>query len=45
VMQALKHAEQLPGVLHVEADAVVAHKADLPVIVASGAELDPRVRR
>src|SRR5881409_879722 len=42
-VQALEHAEQLARVVHVEADAVVAHKERVGAIVESVAELDPRV--
>src|SRR2546426_131573 len=43
-MQALKYAEQLAGVIHVETHTVVAYEISVRAIVQGAAELDPRVR-
>src|SRR5258705_1696198 len=40
-MQALEHAEELRGVAHVEADAVVAHPVDVLGALRLAADLDP----
>src|SRR5512138_3148800 len=43
-MQALEWLEQAPGVLHLEADTIVAHEVDRPRVLVLHAELDARVR-
>src|SRR5262249_40455002 len=44
-MQALERHEQLVCVLHVEADAIVAHEVDRPVLAALHADRHTRLRR